>query len=1607
MEKNEPKQLSKGLVTDSHYMDQPKGTTSFVLNGIHQTREGSKGRIVSEEGNELRYTITAGYIPLGKVYVGDGNTVLFSVKEDETLSEIGMLNDHNVYTVLVNHDLGFRLDRPIKALYRLRRGCERVLYWVDPKLRTFNIDKPENHKTDDDWDNDKFRLYKTFSKVPTFDSVEVLETGTLLPGSYNAVIQYVDTDLNPTEWITGAQRINIWNDRLDKEYPVISGSSAEETPYRNYGRTSKSIRYTFGNLDTDYAYYRLAFVCANSGTGQVSQVLVTDLIPIGIDNYTFTGTGTSETVIEEIQAFSDIIESAETLEQIENMLIIGGTKGKDIDYCALQKYASKIKADCTFLEADLNHMVKNNPKTPTVYFDNTGYMPGEIYSFGLSWLFDDGSRTPVYHIPGKNHDTEDVSFTEGGYPMSIDNEVNDGTYLDNGNCTFGDYWGTDSEGVALKGKKIRHHRFPSRAEAGKDLVTRTLPNVTYARYVAGINTSGLPSTAYKDNNEHIEYTLVFQTGDKEYVIHKKISSDVTSLNLDGILLIRTDTYAEVTTVTAFYENGVAMTNGVASAATGVIYNYVESTFNERTQDVRYTNEMFGIRFSGITKPPKELTGDREIVGYYILRQERRDDDRTILDTGVLVPLLDETNYVGHAHMFPNTTAATRFKKDIVGLVHPELSFNKKEYQFMTSIEQEGSFTRQSKVISDLLVQDVMAGTSFDPDVHKARAEDTDGFDLHMMARDNFVTYSNTNAGTAYDIEDVFYLDSLDNKAVNDINDAQKDVFNLSCDNRVGIIKLGTNISETLLESKLPYVVMKRDLDNPYVDFRTRPYYKEGNNPILFRENNFGSIIGGDQVNLFKGDVVTTSMRYTTSAYYDTRIAIRATKTGLLNYIIGAIAIVVGVVASIFTAGASLALVAVGIAAIGYGVSSIATGIKKDTMARVWIQLYEAGLKDTVEDTDTVADLEYANSDDEIQWFSDTVTNLWFESTVNMAQRQKATANIPSYLDSPDNVSTVGTTSLTNIAQNEVDSHLLFKLTNLDPENGDGRLYQGFANAELYEVNPDYTRRNDTKIFFHLPLEYDCCSECKEDFPKRYHYSQQSFQEELTDNYRVFLPNNYRELEGGGDITNIFRYYDNLYIHTREALWLQPKNFQERVTDEVVSFIGTGSFFEIPPKKVVDNELPVAGLDNRSGVTKTEHGVLFPNMDDRKIYLFTGKEMKDLSRQGNSRWFRENMDVNANRQYYDTNGETYPYHNMPEHPFGTGFLTTYDPANERLIVTKRDFTFAPELNDTDYRLVAFDGELKIFRDYKATLATRASNGWEFMGVEGDQLKFKKATYGSLTEQRYDANGDPLVLETTVFVPSVTVEYEDSETFLYEPIEYDLSWTMSYSLENGSWTSWHSYLPNFYFFTRENFYGFKYGTAGIWAFNVKGLYNNYFGTRYPHIVEYVSNQGGDIKTYENIILDVRAEDYDPTSRTYVPRNDRFYNKFLAYNSNQMTGVLFMRLRENHVPTTDFMFHGVVDPVGETFATKVERNYMINDLRNNINDHTVPMFLRAPEDLDSSYFIDKVVNPDAVFFLKDWFDMESLRDKFLVIRLIMDNFDDTRLITNYSIENELPSK
>ena len=168
MSKQNPTRPFKGLQTDTSPLDQPKGSYTMAWNAVNETSDGNNNFISNEQSNELCGQITPGYRPIGDVYISDENTVIFST--NGTLSEIGILDFDCNYTPIVfgpeTACLNFQITDQIDATFRVRRGCERTVYFTDGlnAVRYFNLDKPDEFKDQfGDWDCKLFELFLDFS----------------------------------------------------------------------------------------------------------------------------------------------------------------------------------------------------------------------------------------------------------------------------------------------------------------------------------------------------------------------------------------------------------------------------------------------------------------------------------------------------------------------------------------------------------------------------------------------------------------------------------------------------------------------------------------------------------------------------------------------------------------------------------------------------------------------------------------------------------------------------------------------------------------------------------------------------------------------------------------------------------------------------------------------------------------------------------------------------------------------------------------------------------------------------------------------------------------------------------------------------------------------------------------------------------------------------------------------------------------------------------------------------------------------------------------------------------------------------------------------------
>lgn len=233
----------------------------------------------------------------------------------------------------------------------------------------------------------------------------------------------------------------------------------------------------------------------------------------------------------------------------------------------------------------------------------------------------------------------------------------------------------------------------------------------------------------------------------------------------------------------------------------------------------------------------------------------------------------------------------------------------------------------------------------------------------------------------------------------------------------------------------------------------------------------------------------------------------------------------------------------------------------------------------------------------------------------------------------------------------------------------------------------------------------------------------------------------------------------------------------------------------------------------------------------------------------------------------------------------------------------------------------------------------------------------------------------------------------------------SWTLSYSFYSNSWISWHSYMPLYYIHNQENLYSFI-GAQVIWKHNIEGLFTKYYNQDYPFVIEYVPPPSIQTQLIEDLTFITKARKWNPTEQEY--EDDRFttFNKMIAYNNRSSTGEVMLVVKDTQANPQNWLFHQITNTPGQVLITEKEGNWNLNDLRDFVSDPSKPLFSKQWSKIKDQYFTDKVVNTSNIDYNKPWSEVESLRDKFVIIRLKLEGIDDVNLIFNYGLTTESTS-
>jgi len=1538
---------SNGIITDTSPADQPKDTARYVLNGTEQTDTGDVMSKTNMESNEHCGSVSPGFFILTSVYMGDNTWCVFSVNPVTGVSEIGILDRFCNYTAQVTSScLGFEIGHQIDAKYRLRKGCEHTVYFSNGKLnpvRYVNFSKLDALYSEDyadflladgnpaeytgeKWDCNKFNLIAPY-KIPSMVNAEVFNGGAIPPGTLNFCIAYLDADLNQTNWIYSSQLVSIYHDTQSSPYENIIGSSTIEADALG-GRetlTNKAVKITLANLDNQFPYYRIGIIEASSFTGEVTRVLSSP--PVSIDNteFIYSGQNSGYAIIpkEDIFVKRSDYEFAEHIEQLENRLILSAVSGKQINWCGFQKYASKIASKYVVKEISAtNQNIPGNVKCPNTYWEAAGYMGDEVYAKGIVYVFTNGLESPAFHIPGRpknnywNFDTQlcestddigNITWSEDLLPW-FDNydafQNYDGQFpkykVEDTSVRYGPEEG-DTYG-AMQYHENETHFYDKRDGCsgedfwGLDCCGNPLTGtpVRHHKFPSRSKEPLLSDGVLYEGEVGLYLTITVKEG--ETAPAGTVTFIVDFENPVGTPQSITVTLDTNTDIPVYNSNIYTFSGDIrdldiaADAYSGTVVDDYSAIFDYRV-DIKEASQNITdgtiLRVFGVEFGNIEYPHP-DIVGHYFVRADRDTFNRTVLDKGIFGRLRTGTPGDVEYHTFSYFTRNNNDPRSCY--------FFNPEFLYMGNSSKPDYIKSECKFLHAQTT--VLADIVDDPDYLAITGKETD---VVIEARQYTFNGVATLPGHNYKIKDTVVLDGV---AKDTFINPGAETYNLSWDNKVQI---------ATVENDLPYSGEDIFYCSMKIEREVHPVLSA---IVYYRTHNSMLTLNSSQL-VFGGDTFITPLNLSNGLW-------RKSKKGIGVLIWSIIGMVVLAVASVF-------------APVGFiGIALAAAGIAAAAVNAI-VSAYDNSNLDEMADDDEIDDghgrVNIWNG--HVFFANEFLKGIYVESSINTGLRQRFFQDCGDFFRNQSNIM----------------SYYIDKWTYKFKEGSDARKRRGVPCPENYHYNKDYSRQNRESVFFPIPISYDCCSDCLEDHPSRSAYSEQSFQEELTDNYRIFLPNNYRDIEGElGRITDTFTFNSRLYLITTEALWELPANYQERVSNEIVSYIGTGEFFSIPPKKIIDTETGGLGTKHKQGTLKTPAGVCIVSELDRAVYLLSENGPMRITDTGNTTWFRNNMKVFFDSQFAELTGTAYPFSDNPANIAGTGFCCGYDHTYKKLFITKKDY-------------LILEGK------YSQTPAAGKIT-WN-----SEEKKFQTLSQGNVLSD----------------VPFTNKDYFQNK-----------SWTVSFSGENNRYylSSWHSFIPDSYISSPD----FMYSVCSderIWKHNVKGSYGSYYGIRYPYILEYVLN-GNSLETqiWDFIILQLVARKYDISHESYRDIRDIFFDKVIMYNSRQSTGELKLTVKSTE-QNAGYLANQIISRPGEIIVNRTERDWCINDIRDYRTDYLKPIFTESWESLKSVYPIDKVIDTDFIDFNKDWTQLENMRDKFLIVRFIFDNLQDVQLLMNYNID------
>ena len=282
----------------------------------------------------------------------------------------------------------------------------------------------------------QIRLKKVVEKIPRFELLDVPSTGQLKGGNYTFYLKMADSDYNKSDIVAESGQVSIFKGN-STSINSIHGTLLNET-------TDKAIQLRIDNIDTSFSNFYILYSREFSdlnGVRQYETFELTKPFEINEDNIItkedekcfkiqIDGTEAVTQISEEELNIEYIpISTVKTQSQQQNMLFLGNISSDNVNYDSLRIIAYKTKVSLLqkeegigWVDASYTGTGEKEYYTPKNIYNYLGYWPEEFYRFGVVYIREDDTLTPVFNVIGREF--EDIEKDNTNFEgLDIDEET--------------------------------------------------------------------------------------------------------------------------------------------------------------------------------------------------------------------------------------------------------------------------------------------------------------------------------------------------------------------------------------------------------------------------------------------------------------------------------------------------------------------------------------------------------------------------------------------------------------------------------------------------------------------------------------------------------------------------------------------------------------------------------------------------------------------------------------------------------------------------------------------------------------------------------------------------------------------------------------------------------------------------------------------------------------------------------------------------------------------------------------------------------------------------------------------------------------------------------